>query len=61
MTYAKIGSQKIALTDEVGTDPEVVRAHLQPLYPEVKNATVRVKTEDENTVIEFLPVAGRKG
>lgn len=61
MVYAKIGTQRIVLTDEVGSEPEAVRAHLQPMYPEVKNATTRVKTEGTDTVIEFLPVAGRKG
>ncbi len=60
-TYAKIGSKKIALDEAIGTDPEAIRAHLRYTYPEVAEATIRRRTEEEHTVIEFLPKPGRKG
>lgn len=61
MTYAKIGNDRIQLPDELGNDLDAVKNFLAATRPEVKNATIRQKTEDGDTVIEFLPQPGRKG
>lgn len=40
---------------------EEVQAKLANSYPEVRNATIRNRTEGELEVFEFLPQPGRKG
>lgn len=60
--YFKIGSNKIAENDSTsGKSIEEVQQLLASTYPEVRNATIRTKTEGEHTVVEFLPKPGRKG
>ncbi|MBN8595837.1 MAG: hypothetical protein J0M33_29050 [Anaerolineae bacterium] len=59
----KTGATRI-IEDETlrGKSVEEVRALLRSAYPEIANATVRETTTTEGQpVIEFLPVAGRKG
>ena len=38
-----------------------IKQVLKTTYPEVAHATVRERVEGETLVIEFLPVAARKG
>jgi hypothetical protein len=40
---------------------EQVQKLLQSTYPEATNATLRVTTEGDTTLVEFLPKPGRKG
>jgi hypothetical protein len=40
---------------------EQIRTLLKTTYPEIAHATVRERTEGDTLVVEFLPVAGRKG
>ncbi len=62
MLYYKTGSTKIAADDSMaGKTIEEAQAILALQYPEVKNATVRTRTEGDDTVVEFIPQPGRKG
>lgn len=45
-----------------GLNNEQVRDVLKRTYPEAAHATIRERTlEDGTTVLDFIPVAGRKG
>lgn len=62
MRYFQIGTVKIAETESMREKSvEDIRNILLTNYPEIKNATVRQKTEGDNTVVEFVSKAGRKG
>ncbi len=58
-----IGANRIVEDDStVGLTNEQVRNLLKPNYPEVAHATIRERTNDDGQrIIEFMPVAGRKG
>ncbi|MEO1644820.1 MAG: PRTRC system protein C [Chloroflexota bacterium] len=59
--FAKVGSQRIELPEEIN-NPEQAQDFLSFQYPEVKNADVRRKTDDDgNTIFEFSAKPGRKG
>jgi PRTRC genetic system protein C len=59
----KIGATTIqADASFAGLTPEQVRDMLQRSYPEVAHATIRERTLADGTpVLDFIPVAGRKG
>lgn len=59
----KIGVTIIQADASMATlDHEQVRAVLKRTYPEVAHATIRERTlDDGTTVLDFIPVAGRKG
>ena len=59
----KIGATTIqADASFAGLSNEQVRAVLQRSYPEVAHATIRERTLADGTpVLDFIPVAGRKG
>lgn len=59
----KIGTTQIVEdTSTASLGNEQIRAFLKNTYPEVANATIRESTTANGTrVLEFLPVAGRKG
>ena len=58
----KIGSTKVVEDDSLaGLSINEVRDRLKTTFPEVAQATVREKTEDDITYVEFLPRPGRKG
>lgn len=58
----KTGTTRIVEDESMrGKSIEDVQALLSTQYPEVRNATVRSRTEGEYTVVEFLPQPGRKG
>lgn len=59
----KTGATRIVEDDSMrGKSVEEVRVLLRSAYPEITNATIReTTTADGQPVIEFLPVAGRKG
>jgi PRTRC genetic system protein C len=58
----KTGSTLITETPEMRDQSiEQVRQLLKTTYPEIAHATVRERTEGDTLVVEFLPVAGRKG
>lgn len=59
----KIGAARIVADDSMAAlTNEQVRDLLKPTYPEVANATIRETTLDDGTqLVEWLPVAGRKG
>jgi len=59
----RIGATTIQADDSMAhLDNEGVRAILKRTYPEVAHATIRERTlEDGTTVLDFIPVAGRKG
>ena len=59
----KIGATTIQADDSMAhLDNEQVRAVLKRTYPEVAHATIRERTlDDGTTVLDFIPVAGRKG
>ena len=63
MLFAQIGTKKIVIdgADTENPDVEAIRADLALTNPEVKNAEVRIKSEGENTLLEFSAKAGRKG
>ncbi|MCC6976523.1 MAG: hypothetical protein IT322_21140 [Anaerolineae bacterium] len=62
----KIGATRIVEDASMsGLSNEQIRALLQPAYPEVAHATIRERVETtengEIRVVDYLPVAGRKG
>ena len=59
----KIGATTIqADASFAGLSNEQAREVLKRSYPEVAHATIRETTlEDGTTVLEFVPIAGRKG
>lgn len=59
----KIGATRIVEDMSMqGLATEAVRSLLKTTYPEIAHATIREVTNDDGQkVIEFLPVAGRKG
>ena len=59
----KIGATRITASPEMAAlSNEEVRRILQVNYPEVANATIRETTLDDGTqLVEWIPVAGRKG
>ncbi len=59
----KIGATRIVEdASTAGLGNEQIRAMLKNTYPEVANATIRESAAADGTrVLEFLPVAGRKG
>jgi hypothetical protein len=58
----KIGSTRIVEDGSTaGLSNEQVRDLLRHSYPEVAHATIREKTEEGVTYVEFLPRPGRKG
>lgn len=61
MLFVKIGSERIQVEDTTVTSDEALRGLFKETHPEVANATARRATEGENTIVEFLPQAGKKG
>jgi hypothetical protein len=63
MVFAQMGNKKIVVdaADPDHLNLDEIRADLALSHPEVKNAEVRVKTEDGHTIVEFAAKAGRKG
>ncbi len=59
----KIGTTRIVADETMrDLDNEAVRDLLKRSYPEVANATIRERElKDGTMLIEWLPVAGRKG
>ena len=59
----KIGATRIVEdASTAGLNNEQLRSLLKSSYPEVANATIRESTTGDGTrVLEFLPIAGRKG
>lgn len=59
----KIGATTIVADESFAElDHEAVREVLKRTYPEVSHAIIRERTlEDGTTVLDFIPVAGRKG
>lgn len=59
----KIGTSTIVEDESMsGLDLDAVKQILQRSYPEAAHATIRERTlEDGTTVLDFIPVAGRKG
>ncbi len=47
--------------DMQGLTVEQVKQLLKSSYPEVAHATVRERVDGDTLIIEFLPMAGRKG
>lgn len=62
MRIFKIGSDQIVDNDDtINLSIEECQEDLAQQYPEVRNATIRERTEGENQIIEFIPKPGRKG
>ncbi len=59
----KIGTVRIVADKTLrDLDNEAARQILKATYPEIAHATIReVTTDEEQTVVEFLPQPGRKG
>jgi hypothetical protein len=58
----KIGATRVVETESMsGLTNEQVRELLKINYPEVANATLREREENDLRVVEFLPQPGRKG
>lgn len=59
----KIGTTTIQADESfAGMSNEQIRDVLKRTYPEVAHATIRERTlEDGTVVLDFIPVAGRKG
>lgn len=59
----KIGATRIVADASMsGLEPEQLRTLLGFSYPEVTHATIRETTLENGTqVVEWIPVAGRKG
>ena len=58
----KTGSTLITESPEMrGLTIDQIKQLLKTTYPEVAHATVRERVEGETLVIEFLPIAARKG
>ena len=59
----KIGATTIVEDDSLtGKTLDEVKDILKRTYPEVAHATIRERTlEDGTVVLDFIPVAGRKG
>jgi hypothetical protein len=58
----KIGSVRIVEDASMQhLSNEQVQAVLQRTYPEVANATLRVTTEGETSLLEWIPKPGKKG
>ncbi len=62
----KIGATRIVEDPSMAAlSSEAVRTLLKASYPEVAHATIRERTETtphgEVRLVEFLPIAGRKG
>lgn len=58
----KIGATRIVEDSSmVGRSNEEIRAILKFSYPEVAHATIREREQDGLTILDFIPVAGRKG
>lgn len=59
----KTGSTIIAEDSSMaGKSPEEIREILKYQYPEVANATINTRTNDDGQeIVEFLPKPGRKG
>ena len=58
----KVGTNRIVEdTATAKLTNEQVRTLLKAQYPEVANATIRETVSGDTRIIEYLPVAGRKG
>lgn len=58
----KIGATRIVEDASlVGRSHEEIRGVLKLTYPEVAHATIREREQDGVTILDFIPVAGRKG
>ena len=59
----KIGTVRIVADKTLrDLDNEAARQILKATYPEIAHATIReVTTDEDQTVVEFLPQPGRKG
>jgi len=58
----KTGTTLITESPEMrGLTIDQIKHLLKTSYPEVAHATVRERVEGETLVIEFLPIAARKG
>jgi hypothetical protein len=64
MRRFKIGNALIVEDESTASlSPEQVRDHLRFSHPEAASATIRVNEPDAdgNVLVEFLPIAQRKG
>jgi hypothetical protein len=62
MTIVRINNKRVALDDSLQTaSVEAIKENLQIQYPEIQNAMMRVRTEGETRIVEFVPQAGKKG
>jgi hypothetical protein len=60
----KIGAVRIVEDSSMaGRSNSEIQQLLKPLYPQVENATLRERIDEESglTVVEFIPRPGRKG
>lgn len=58
----KIGATRIVEdASMVGRSNEEIRDILRRTYPEVAHATIREREQDGMKILDFIPVAGRKG
>jgi hypothetical protein len=59
----KIGSTTIVEDESLaGKSLDEIKIILQRTYPEIAHATIRERTlEEGTTVLDFIPVAGKKG
>ena len=58
----KIGATRIVEdASMVGRSNEEIRDLLKRMYPEVAHATIREREQDGMKILDFIPVAGRKG
>jgi hypothetical protein len=62
MTIVRINNKRVALDDSLQTaSVEAIKENLQIQYPEIQNAMMRVRTENDTRIVEFVPQAGKKG
>lgn len=58
----KIGATCITENETTaGLNNEQIREILKRTYPEVAHATIREREQDGVKILDFIPVAGRKG
>lgn len=62
MRIFKIGTTEIEESESlIHLTNDEYRQKLAASYPEVTNATMRETKRGDDTLVEFVPVAGRKG
>lgn len=58
----RIGATRIVEdASTAGRSNEEIRDILKQAYPEVAHATIREREQDGMKILDFIPVAGRKG